>query len=298
VWMALAAFGHPVYTYSYPSLLRHSSLHQLQQPSNHPLILPKHLILLSPSSTNSSAMSTKRHARFNENPVTDVRSFSSPASSVSSLAPSPGPSTPPPLPDVAFSSPTHSHSSISSYPSPPHPRVYTPSPIPQAHALPYIPPAPLTPRVYLHTALAAPSLQYDMRYHPDHANLHLSPAVLAEPASSPPLPSLPIRVAGLPWHCTVRPDPKMSPGNAVVTVQDVLICLYFHLRTAVKADEYNSMGKARKTEIFQMFERRVGHDPAQRGKGLRRVDFLGGHTIAQGLVRAQSKDEVWDAVVR
>jgi hypothetical protein len=90
----------------------------------------------------------------------------------------------------------------------------------------------------------------------------------------------------------------MSPGNAVVTVQDVLICLYFHLRTAVKADEYNSMGKARKTEIFQMFERRVGHDPAQRGKGLRRVDFLGGHTIAQGLVRAQSKDEVWDAVVR
>ncbi|KAF8267135.1 hypothetical protein EI94DRAFT_1802145 [Lactarius quietus] len=240
------------------------------------------------------------HARFNEDPVTSVRSFSSPASSVSSLAPSPGPSTPPPLPDVAFSSPTHSpsHAPISAYPSPPHPRVYTPSPIPQAHALPYIPPAPLTPRVYLHTVLAAPSLQYDMRYHPNQSNLRLSPAVLAEPASSPPLASLPIRVAGLPWHCTVRPDPKLSPGHAVVTVHDVLVCLYFHLRTAVKADEYNAMGKARRAEIYQMFERRVGDDPAQRGKGLRRVDFLGGYIIAQGLTRAQSKDGVWDVVVR
>jgi hypothetical protein len=95
----------------------------------------------------------------------------------------------------------------------------------------------------------------------------------------------------------VRPDPNLSPGNAVVTVQDVLICLYWHLRTQVKADEYNAMGKARKAEIFQTFERRVGHDPAQRGKGLRRVDFLCGHTIAQGLARAQSKDEVWDLVI-
>jgi len=84
----------------------------------------------------------------------------------------------------------------------------------------------------------------------------------------------------------------------MVTVQDVLICLYYHLRTQVKADEYNAMGKSRKTEICQSFERRVGSDPAQRGKGLRRVDFLGGYVIAQGLARAQSKDEVWDVVIR
>lgn len=241
----------------------------------------------------------ERRAHFNDNPVSSVRSFSSPSpSSTASSLPSPGPSTPPPLPDVAFSSPIQSpHAPISSFPSPPHPRVYTPSPIPQAHALPYIPPAPLTPRVYLHTVLAAPSLQYDMRYHPNYSNLQLSPAALMEPASSPPLRSLPIRVAGLPWNCTVRPDPKQSPGG-MVTVQDVLICLYYHLRTQVKADEYNAMGKSRKTEICQSFERRVGSDPAQRGKGLRRVDFLGGYVIAQGLARAQSKDEVWDVVIR
>ncbi|KAI0293721.1 hypothetical protein B0F90DRAFT_1821851 [Multifurca ochricompacta] len=224
-------------------------------------------------------MSTKeRRARFNDNPVAEVRSIPSPASSTSSLAPSPGPSTPPPLPDVAFSSPAHSHASISSYPSPPHP-------------------PPLTPGVYLHPALAAPSLQYDMRHHPTQSNLRLSPAILATPASSPPLPSLSLRVGGLPWLFTVRPDLGLSPGNAIVTVSDVLTSVYFHLRTAVKADEYNAMNKARKAEIFQAFERRVGTDPAQRGKGLRRVDFLGGYTRAHGLIRAQSKDDVWDVVV-
>ncbi|KAH9027575.1 hypothetical protein EDB84DRAFT_1272647 [Lactarius hengduanensis] len=208
-----------------------------------------------------------------------------------------------PLPDP-FSSPTHSpsHAPISPYPSPPHPRVYTPSPIPQPHAFPHafprIHPTFPIPRVYLHTALAAPSLQYDMRYPPNQSNLRLSPAVLAEPASSPPLPSLPIRVAGLPWLCTVRPDPRLSPGNAVVTVQDVLVCLYFHLHTTVKADEYNAMSRDRKAGIFQVFERRVGHDRVQRGKGLRRIDFLGGRIIVQGLVRAQSEDNVWDVIVR
>jgi hypothetical protein len=94
------------------------------------------------------------------------------------------------------------------------------------------------------------------------------------------------------------PDTRFSPGGAVVTVQDVLLAIYFHLRTAVKSDEYDAMSKARKAEIFQSFERRVGADPAQRGKGLRRIDFLGGHFRAQGLVRAQSKGNVWDVVIQ
>ena len=233
-----------------------------------------------------------RRARFNPNPVAEVRSFSSPASSTSSL----GPSTPPPLPDVAFSSPAHSPT-LSPYPSPPHPRVYTPSPIPQAHSLPYIPPAPLTPGVYIHPTLAAPSLLYDMRSQPTHSNPRLSPAVLSTPASCPPLPSLALRVGDLPWLFTVFPDARHSPGNAFVTVEDVLVAIYFHLRTAVKGDEYEAMSKARKKEIFRAFESRVGTDPVQRGKGLRRVDFLGGRFRAQGLVRAQSKDSVWDVVI-
>jgi hypothetical protein len=111
------------------------------------------------------------------------------------------------------------------------------------------------------------------------------------------LPSLALRVDGLPWLFAVFPDAGRSPGNAFVTVQDVLLAIYSHLRTGVKGDEYEAMSKARKAEIFRAFESRVGRDPVQRGKGLRRIDFLGGRFRAQGLVRALSKDSVWDVVV-
>jgi hypothetical protein len=211
---------------------------------------------------------TPRRARFNEDPVTDVHMhpFSSPAPSLSALPPSP-------------------------YPSVRHPLFYMPLPIPL-----YIAPAPI-PLVYLHPMLVPPNLHYDMRYRPNESksNPRLSPAVLVCPASSPPLPFLEIRFTGLPWHCIALPDPKLSP---VVTVQDVLDCLYFHIRAPVSADEYNSMGKSRKAEIYRTFERRVGHYPALRGKGLRRVDFLGGQIIAQGLIYSQSQDNLWDLVVR
>ncbi len=197
-----------------------------------------------------------RHARFNANPVAEVRQFQfqSPASSTESL----GPSTPPPIPNVSFS-PAHSPT-LAPYQSPPHPLVYTPSPVPQRHSLPFLPPAPLTPSVYIHPELAAPSLLYDVRSHPSHSNPRLSQAVLATPASSPPLPSLALRVGDLPWMFNVWPDARQSPGNAVVTVQDVLLAIYFHLRTAVKSDEYEAMSKSRKVKIFQAFESRVGTD--------------------------------------
>ena len=239
--------------------------------------------------------SKERRAHFNQDPVAEVRSIPSPASSTSSLAPSPGPSTPPPL--HAGFSPAHSSSSLSPYPTPPHPRVYTPSPTPQAYALPYIPPAPLTPGVHLHPAIIAPNLQYDVRFVPTQSNPHLSPAILAQPASSPPLPNLGLRVGDLPWMFNVTPDTRLSPGNAYVTVQDVLLAIHYHLRTAVKSAEYDAMSKSRKAEIFREFERRVGSDPIQRGKGLRRVDFLNGRHRAQGIVRAHSKDGVWDVVI-
>jgi len=150
--------------------------------------------------------------------------------------------------------------------------------------------------VFLHPALATPDLQYDVRYPPSKDNPHLSPVILATPASNPPQPSLGLRVGNLPWMFNVFPDAGHSPGEAYVTVHDVLLAIHYHLRTAVKGAEYEVMSKSRKGEIFREFERRVGTDPAQRGKGLRRVDFLNGRVRAQGLVRAIS-DSVWDVVV-
>ena len=216
---------------------------------------------------------------------------------------SPGPSVTPPHAARSQSpsmTPPHTTPPISPLSLEPHPRVYISSPIAQPHALPYIPPAPLTPHVYLNSVLATPSLQYDIRFHPNKSSLHLSSATLAKPASNPPCQSLPICVAGLPWNHLVRPDPSLSHGNAVVTVQDVLVAIYSYLRKVVNADEYNAMGTDKKIEISRVFERRVRHDPAQRVKGLRRVDFLGSRVIAQGLVSAQLLNDawVWDVVVR
>jgi hypothetical protein len=98
-------------------------------------------------------------------------------------------------------------------------------------------------------------------------------------------------VGDLPWLFNAFPYAELSLGNAYVTVQDVLLAIHHHLRTAVKSTEYGTMSKSKKTEIFREFERRVDSDPVQRGKGLRRIDFLNRRLRAQGLVR-NSKDSV------
>jgi len=151
--------------------------------------------------------------------------------------------------------------------------------------------------VHPHPAIIAPNLQYDVRFLPTQFNPHLSPAVLAQPASSPPLPNLDLRAGDLPWLFNVTPDSGISPGRAYVTVQDVLLAIHYHLRTDVKSAEYDIMSQSRKAELFREFERRVGSDPVQRGKGPRRVDLLNGRHRAQGLVRAHSKDCMWDIVI-
>ena len=216
-------------------------------------------------------------ARFNPNPIAEVRSQSFAESSTSSLAPSPGVSTPPLIPDMASS------------PSPLNPSIYTPSPVPLGS---------ITSGVCIHPALTAPSLLYDIRSPPSHSNPPRFLTVFATPATSPPLPSLDLRVGDLPWLFTAFPDARHPPGNAFVTIQDVLLAIYVHLRKGVSRDEYEAIGKSRKEEIYQAFASRVDTDPVQHGKGLRRVDFLCGRFRAQGLIRAQSKGNVWDVVIR
>jgi hypothetical protein len=152
-------------------------------------------------------------------------------------------------------------------------------------------------RVCLHPALVVPNLQYDVRYPPSENNPQLSPAILATPASNPLLLSLDFRVGDLPWTFNVFPSAEMSPGKAYITVHDVLLAIYYHLRAAAKGAEYEAMAKSRRGEIYREFERRVGADPIQRAKGLRRVDFLEGQFCARGLVSAHPKGNIWDVVI-
>jgi uncharacterized protein DUF6699 len=83
-----------------------------------------------------------------------------------------------------------------------------------------------------------------------------------QPASSPPLLPLALHVGDLRWLFDVWPDAGHSPGNAVVTVQDVLLAIYFHLRMAAKGDEYEAMSKFGEAEISR------GTEPIKRGKRL------------------------------
>ena len=147
--------------------------------------------------------------------------------------------------------------------------------------------------MHIHPVTIAPNPQYDVRFLPTQFNPHLSPAILAQPASSPPLPNLGLRVGDLPWLFKVTPDTGPSLGKAYDTVQDVLLAIHYHLRADVKSAEYEVMSQSRKAEIFWEFERRVG----SAGEGLRRVDFLNGRHRAQGLVRANFEDNVWDVIL-
>jgi hypothetical protein len=161
---------------------------------------------------------------------------------------------------------------------------------------------PLVPRVFPQRYLRFPNLEYDVRFYPSEPNLNLAQNDLALPATRPPLPSLPIRVEGLPWdYFIVRPGPRLLwRGKAVVTAQDVLVALYSYLRRPVNSDEYNAMTKLRRTEMSRAFERRVHDDPDERGKGLRRVDFLGHQVNTEGIDYAEVLDDdvwLWEVVV-
>ncbi len=125
--------------------------------------------------------------------------------------------------------------------------------------------------MHIYPALAGSSPLYDMRSYSSQSNPRLSPAVLATPASSPPLRSPELRVGDLPWLFDVWPDAGHPPGNAAVTVQDVLLAIYFHLRMAAmaaKGDEYEAMSKFRKVEIFRASVRvSRGNAPNQMREG-------------------------------
>jgi len=135
-----------------------------------------------------------------------------------------------------------------------------------------------------------------MRHQPSQTNPYLLRVVVSQPASDPPLPSLTVRVGDIPWMFTVYPNPSVSPENPVVIIHDVVFAIYLHLRTTVKTEEYDCMSGPKKAEVLEQFERRVGADPVQRRKGIRRIDFVNGRFRAKGLVRDPLDDNLWNVV--
>jgi len=143
-----------------------------------------------------------------------------------------------------------------------------------------------------------PPINYNLWYSDEYAlraSPALTPSVLAEAASIPPASLIIVTCEGLRFTIT----PKSSKRSAVVTVADVLHKLYRELRHEVKMtnEEYESLPRESRTMLEQAFTIRCGLFPEgaeqkkERGKGLKRIDYLHMKTRFLGFVYIGEDDE-------
>ena len=156
----------------------------------------------------------------------------------------------------------------------------------------------------LSTSLAVshrPAIKYDVSVHPSSATAHHGHihAILAGPATNPPVPLLTIISPQLPW-----PIPVHAPPRAFVSVSDVLIAIYHTLRKHITEHEYNSLlSYGARKRVKEAYEHRYlcAHDrrasAEEKKGGLRRVDFLMGRTRLLGLSPTMDGPLVWSLSV-
>jgi hypothetical protein len=156
-------------------------------------------------------------------------------------------------------------------------------------------------RTTIHPVLAVsnrPSLICDMSRHLSSLRFShpsLSPHLLTEPATQPPMHSLTIVCPNLPWPINV----KARHRNGYITVADVMDGLYHALRPKVTEAEFRSLLshdlRHQVNKAYQQRYRRASlmdyaHEKAQ---GVRRVDFLGGRNTFMGLSSTKGGARVW-----
>ncbi|KAJ6534172.1 hypothetical protein B0H19DRAFT_964558 [Mycena capillaripes] len=186
----------------------------------------------------------------------------SPGACTSSLPPSPSIATHPSLPELHHSIPCH----------------------PQIHTL------------LAFTPFVPPSVHCDLS-HPLHAiNSQLTPSFL-DPATYPPLPTLTVLCRHIPWPIAVAP---VQP-TGFVSVFDVFMSVYTSLRLTVRRAEYDALprGEARQRVDDAYFTRcRLLVDDKERRiealKGVKRVDFLTGKTLFQGVSGPVKGAHIWE----
>ncbi|KAF8636977.1 hypothetical protein AX17_003124 [Amanita inopinata Kibby_2008] len=148
----------------------------------------------------------------------------------------------------------------------------------------------------------SPAVHYDLMDPPSSVTSHhlrLSRA-LAEPATNPPVQSMTLVSPHLPWSI------KVSAHNGTyVTVSDVLGAMYNSLRTNITPSEHRLLptrqDQERAASAYRQRYRRH-RDPrthdAEKRAGMKRVDFLMGHSQFAGLSRTDSGPTSWFLNVR
>ncbi|KAG5352829.1 hypothetical protein C0989_000280 [Termitomyces sp. Mn162] len=95
----------------------------------------------------------------------------------------------------------------------------------------------------------------------------------------------------LPWYIDVY-----KTTNEGVTVQDVIMHMYFQLQTQINAKHYlNELGSRTRKRIARAYVRRTQGNDQERGYGIRKVDYLEKRNIFVGLVR---RDGIWEIKTR
>lgn len=176
----------------------------------------------------------------------------------------------------------------------PGPSPYTISFVPQfpAKSPHYV--GPLRP----HPLLESAAVNWNLMENPSAITLNnylLSSRLLVEQATTPPLPALSIISIHLPWTINVR-----ASNGSYVTLGDLFDSVYLSLRTNITTNEFNLLphqnDQKRATRAYEQRYRRLrsisAHDEEKRG-GMKRIDFLMGHTTFHSISNTGRRSDEW-----
>ena len=203
---------------------------------------------------------------------------------------------PPETPGLSFSSTIPSSSGLITPPSMTRSIPYAPSyPLAKSIRMPF--PRYAGP-VHPHSYLDMSSVTWDLRDHQSTAsrNHHsISSWELCKPATNPALPFLTISSSRLPWIIKVY-----ASNNSFATVEDVLSSIYRSLRTNLTPSEFHKLRyptlqrrTARAYEERYRRQRSVRVYEKEKYGGMKRVDFLRGHTQFLGISNDGRQPEQW-----
>ena len=109
----------------------------------------------------------------------------------------------------------------------------------------------------------------------------------------PPLPHMRLFHAHLPWYIDVE-----AHNPAGVTIFELFMAIYECMQTQIRhADYYNvEMDAEARVQVADAWDRRCGRSEEERAMGIRRVDYLMGRVIMEGIQKG--KDGLWEIRTR
>ena len=160
-----------------------------------------------------------------------------------------------------------------------------------------LPPNVVPPRA--HPLLESAVFIWDLIEKPttiDVSNYTISRRLLLEQATNPPLPALSITSSLLPSRWTIHVP---ASNGSYVTLKDLFDAIYHSLRMNIVTNEFISLHQTDQTRATRAYKQRyrrfrdiTAHDQEQRG-GMKRVDFLMGHTRFHSISKTGRRPDEW-----